>query len=186
MAFFSGAKRRQFERETRALFKSLCHAAYRMTRDPVSAEDLTQDTLIRAYQNYDSFAQGTNFRGWLLTIMTRIYLNDCAKKRVRPMETPLYAAGEESGAWDFPSQDASSDPQAALMTGILPEHLEAALDALPIDFRVVTILIDMEDMSYQEAADALEIPVGTVRSRVSRSRMMMRRYLENKQKMPLH
>ena len=186
MAFFSGAKRRQFERECKLLFKPLFHAAFRLARNKEWAEDLTQETLIRAYEKYDLFVPGTNFRAWLFTILTHTYLNDRDRISRRPVASSFYAMGEEGEAWDFPSQDASGDPQAALLLNILPGDLQEALEALPDEFRLVILLVDIEDMSYQDAALALKIPVGTVRSRVSRSRIMMRRYIEHKKSAPVH
>ena len=185
MAFFSGAKRRQFERECKLLFKPLFHAAFRLARNREWAEDLTQETLIRAYEKYDLFVPGTNFRAWLFTILTHTYLNDRDRLSRRPAVSSIYTTGEDGEAWDFPSQDAGGDPQAALLLNILPSDLQDALDALPDEFRVVIILIDLEDMTYQDAANALTVPVGTVRSRVSRGRMMMRRFIELKKKSPV-
>ena len=178
MALFSGAQRRQFERLTRPLLKSLYQTALRMTRQTEWAEDLTQDTLIRAYERFEMFAPGTNFRAWLFTILTHTYLNDRERAKRRPLSTSIHTANENGEAWDFPSDDVEGDPQAALLTTILPERLQEALDSLSDDFRLAVILVDMEDLPYQDAADALNLPVGTIRSRVSRGRMLMRRYLE--------
>ncbi len=178
MALFSGAQRRQFERLTKPLLKPLYQTALRMTRQTEWAEDLTQDTLIRAYERFEMFTAGTNFRAWLFTILTHTYLNDRERAKRRPVSTSIHAGGENDAVWDFPSSDVESDPQAALLTTILPEQLQAALDSLPDDFRVAVILVDMEDLPYQDAADAMGLPVGTIRSRVSRGRMLMRRYLQ--------
>ena len=178
MGLFSGAQRRQFERLTRPLLKSLYQTALRMTRQTEWAEDLTQDTLIRAYERFEMFTEGTNFRAWLFTILTHNYLNDCQRAKRRPASTSMDTANENGEMWDFPSDAVESDPQAALLINILPERLQEALDSLPEDFRLAVMLVDMEDLPYQDAADALRLPVGTIRSRVSRGRMMLRRYLE--------
>jgi RNA polymerase sigma-70 factor (ECF subfamily) len=178
MGLFSGAQRRQFERLTRPLLKPLYQTALRMTRQTEWAEDLTQDTLIRAYERFEMFKTGTNFRAWLFTILTHNYLNDCERAKRRPLSTSIHTANENGEAWDFPSGDVEGDPQAALLTNILPERLQEALDSLPDDFRLAVLLVDMEDLPYQDAADALRLPVGTIRSRVSRGRMLLRRYLE--------
>ncbi len=174
MSFFLGSRRRQFEQMVRPLMKPLYQAAYRLARQAEWAEDLTQDTLVRAYERFHLFTPGTNFRAWLFTILTNLYLNDCERSRRRPTQVPIHGNTNSEEAWDFPSLRVEDDPEAALLLGLLPEHLQSALDALPEEFRLAVILVDMEDMSYQEAADGLNIPVGTVRSRVSRGRAMLR------------
>lgn len=178
MLFFSAGKRRQFERLAKPLARPLYQTALRLTRQPEWAEDLTQDTLIRAYERFEQFTPGTNFRAWLFTILTHTYLNDCERARRRPLTTSLDTANPEGEAWEFPDPDADGNPAAALMSSVLTEDLQAALDALPEDFRTATLLVDVEEMSYQEVADALRVPIGTVRSRVSRGRSLLRRHLE--------
>ena len=159
--------------------KSLYHAALRLTRQNEWAEDLTQDTLIRAYERFDLFQSGTNFRAWMFTILMHIYLNDCERGKRRPLTTSFDTCLEGS-TWEFPAPP-ESDPAELLTSGLLDDQLQAALDALPEEFRLAVILVDIEDMAYQEAADALHIPIGTVRSRVSRGRAQMRRILTRKQ-----
>jgi RNA polymerase sigma-70 factor (ECF subfamily) len=180
MNLFGSSRMRQFERLAKPLLKSLYQTALRLTRQTEWAEDLTQDTLIRAYERFDQFIPGTNFRAWLFTILTHNYLNDCEKARRRPVTTSMHTANEEGNVWEFPSPGADNDPAAALLVDVLPEDLQNALDSLSEEFRVAVLLVDMEEMAYQEAADALGIPVGTVRSRVSRGRAMIRRYLMSK------
>lgn len=177
MNLFGGGNRRQFERQAKPLLKPLYYAALRLTRQTEWAEDLTQDTLIRAYERYDLFTPGTNFRAWLFTILTHLYLNDCERARRRPVSTSLDTTNDEGSVWEFPDTGTSSNPEAMLLTDTLDEPIQQALDALPEEFRVAVLLVDMEEMSYQEAADALRIPVGTVRSRVSRGRALLRRKL---------
>lgn len=183
MSFFLGNRRRQFEQLVRPLMKPLYQAALRLTRQQEWAEDLTQDTLVRAYERFHLFTQGTNFRAWLFTILTNLYLNDCERSRRRPSQVSIHTSGESAEAWDFPSLKVEEDPLAALLVGLLPEHLQSALDALPEEFRLAVILVDMEEMTYQEVADGLNIPVGTVRSRVSRGRAMLRHKVYEAQKM---
>ncbi|HZO89317.1 MAG TPA: sigma-70 family RNA polymerase sigma factor [Chthonomonadaceae bacterium] len=178
MGIFSGGQRRQFERLVKPLARPLFHAALRLTRQTEWAEDLTQDTLIRAYERFAQFAPGTNFRAWLFTIMTHIYLNDRERARRRPLATAsLDAAGEEGTSWEFPSHDIRHEPEAFLLAQVLDEELQAAVDRLPEEFRLAVLLVDVEEMSYQEAAEALKVPIGTVRSRVSRGRAQLRQWL---------
>lgn len=177
MSLFGGTRRRQFEQLIRPLVKPLYQAALRLTRQAEWAEDLTQDALIRAYERYHLFTPGTNFRAWLFTILTHLYLNDCERARRRPNQVSLQTASDTDESWDFPSDRKEENPEAALLLEILPETLQKALDSLPEEFRIAVILVDMEELSYQETADALGVPVGTVRSRVSRGRALLRKHL---------
>lgn len=177
MWLFGGDKRRKFEQLARPLLKPLYQTALRLTRQTEWAEDLTQDTLVRAYERFHLFTPGTNFRAWLFTILTRLYLNDCERARRRPSLVSLQPDGDEGEERDFPSRDASGDPEAALLQNVLPEDIQNALDALPEEFRVAVILVDLEDLSYQEVATALDAPVGTIRSRVSRGRGLLKKML---------
>jgi len=179
MRLFSGGQRRQFERLAKPLLKPLYHAALRMARQKEWAEDLTQDTLIRAYERFELFMPGTNFRAWLFTILTHTYLNDCERGKRRPLTASFDSVNVQGSTWEFPAPEANNDPVVLLMVDTLDERLQAALDALPDDYRLAVVLVDLEDMSYQEAADALKIPIGTVRSRVSRGRAQMRHALRS-------
>jgi RNA polymerase sigma-70 factor (ECF subfamily) len=177
MRLFSGGQRKQFEKLSKPLLKPLFHAALRLTRQSEWAEDLTQDTLIRAYERFELFAPGTNFRAWLFTILTHTYLNDCERGKRRPLTTSFDTANVQGSTWEFPAPEADNDPAALLVRDTLDERLQTALDALPDEYRVAVLLVDLEDLSYQEAADALRIPIGTVRSRVSRGRSQLRQAL---------
>ncbi len=177
MWIFGGNKRRQFEQLARPLVKPLYQTALRLTRQKERAEDLTQDTLVRAYERFHLFTPGTNFRAWLFTILTHLYLNDCERASRRPSLVSVSKGDDDSEEWDFPSTNTQDNPEAALLTNLLPERLQEALDALPEEYRVAVILVDIEEMNYQEAATALGIPIGTVRSRVSRGRGILRKLL---------
>lgn len=146
-----------------------------MTRHREWAEDLTQDTLLRAYERFGLFQAGTNFRAWLFTILTNTYLNDVERGKRRPITTTFEVA-DAGEAWDFPAPP-ECDPAEMLTLQMLDEKLQQALDALPDDFRMAVLLTDVEEMSYQETAEALGVPIGTVRSRVSRGRAMLRKML---------
>ncbi len=177
MRFFGGSQRHQFERLVKPLARPLFHAALRLTRQTEWAEDLTQDTLIRAYERFGQFTPGTNFRAWLFTILTHLYLNDCERARRRPQTASLDAAGDDGAPWDFPASDAAHNPETLLLTQALDEEVQTALDSLLEEFRLAVLLVDVEEMTYEEAACALQVPIGTVRSRVSRGRAALRRLL---------
>jgi RNA polymerase sigma-70 factor (ECF subfamily) len=174
MSFLGRSQRRQFESLVEPLLRPLFRAALRRTRQTEWAEDLTQDTLIRAYERFGQFSPGTNFRAWLFTILTHLYLNDCERARRRPVTISLSTDG---AMWDMAAPEALHDPEALLLTHVMDEDLEAALERLPEEFRIAILLVDVEEMTYQEAAYALGVPIGTVRSRVSRGRALLRRLL---------
>lgn len=172
---FFKSRSQRFEEMAKPYFKPLYQAALRMTRNREWAEDITQETLIRAYERFDQFQEGTNFRAWLFTILTRVYINDYERGKRRPLTTS-FDAGVEGSTWDFPAP-AESDPAVLLTQNLLDERLQQALDRLPEEYRTAMLLVDVEELSYQEVADALGIPIGTVRSRVSRGRALMRKML---------
>ena len=174
MRLFVRSTRRQFEQQTQPYFQPLYQAALRLTRQVEWAEDLTQDVLVRAYERYDAYTPGTNYRAWLFTILTHTYLNDCerAKRRPRMAELDITDALDEHRHWA--EDEDASDPVAILMTQVLDERLQNALDSLLEEFRLAVILVDLESLSYQQAALALHVPIGTVRSRVFRGRAQLR------------
>ena len=167
------------------LIKPLYQAALRMTRQREWAEDLVQDTLIRAYERIELFKAGTNFRAWLFTILTNTYLNDCERGRRRPLTTSFDVMGVNGSIWEFPATE-ENDPVFVLMAHVLEDQLQSALDALSDEFRLAVLLVDIEEMSYQEAADALSVPIGTIRSRVSRGRFQIRQYLGKQSEIEMH
>jgi RNA polymerase sigma-70 factor, ECF subfamily len=141
--------------------RSLYGAALRMARNPHDAEDLVQETLLRAYRGFAGFASGTNVRAWLHTILQRVR-TDAFRKRLRsPRTTELPEDGP-----------AVPPPQEALASG--GEDLEKALRDLPEPFQTAVVLRDVEDFSYQEIATMLDIPIGTVMSRLHRGRAWLR------------
>jgi RNA polymerase sigma-70 factor (ECF subfamily) len=143
-----------------------------LTRNPTDAEDLVQDTLLRAYRAIDRF-DGRHPRAWLLTILRNAQINRVRRKRPELLNDPdatfeRYAADE----------DQSSSPEHVVVDPVFDARVDDALDALPEKFRSVVELVDIEGKSYQDAADALGVPVGTVMSRLHRARRRMREQLE--------
>lgn len=166
-------KRDSFERQAERAFSSVFGTALRLTRNREEAEDLAQEAVIRAYEAYDRF-DGTNFKAWILRIVTNLYIN---KYRARQRGPQLGSLEEESVL--EPMSLESEIPDRQLFDGLVGAEVEAALKRLPDEFRIAVILSDIEEMSYQEIADATEVPIGTVRSRIARGRAMLRRSLEN-------
>lgn len=150
---------------------ALYRVALTITRAPADAEDLVQDTLVRAYRAIDRF-DGRHPRAWLLTIMRNAQIN-----RTRRRRPDLLHDADEVERRAATTADTSAQPEDAAMAGVLDERLGAALDALPLKFRQVVDLIDVSELSYQEAGEVLGVPVGTVMSRLSRARKRLRDHL---------
>jgi RNA polymerase sigma-70 factor (ECF subfamily) len=142
--------------------RTLYAVAVRLTRKPEDASDVVQETLLRAYRTFGSFQPGTNARAWLLKILHTVFLNRNRKERRSAGWLPLEEVEERL-------------PAAAAPVGGVPPaaELEWALRALPEPFRVVILLVDVQGLTYEEAAEALACPVGTVRSRLHRARVML-------------
>ena len=144
-----------------------------MTRSREEAEDLAQEAIVRAYEAFDRF-DGSNFKAWILRIVTNLYIN---RYRQRQRNPQLGSLDEESAS--EPAADELETPDRILFDELLGQEVEAALAKVPSDFRIAVVLSDIEGMSYQEIADATDVPIGTVRSRLARGRAMLRRMLKS-------
>ncbi len=155
--------------------------AYRLTGNATDAEDVTQDAYVRAWHNFDSYDSSRSFEGWLFRIITNRVIDLRRRQKRVPMyslDTPVQ--GDEDGqplAHEFAAPD--SDPEQIVVGPILEERLQAALAALPEDYRRAILLCDVDQRSYQEIADTMHCAIGTVRSRIHRARVMLRRYMES-------
>lgn len=160
-----------FESATMPFVDALYNTALRMTRSPEDAEDLVQETYLKAYKYYDKFTEGTNLKAWLFRILKNTFINNYRKQKQIP---PQNAFEEIEDAFESQiSPEAPSSipgPEEDILENVLDEDVQAALESLPDDYRMVVLLADLEDFSYQEIADILEIPVGTVMSRLYRAR----------------
>ena len=160
-----------FEAEALASLDSLYRAALRLTRKPADAEDLVQDTYLKAFRAADSFEPGTNLRAWLFTILhntARNLARDRARDTVSVDSEVVDRAAELP-----PSGGVVETPETRLMRETLAPELQAALDALPETFREAVWLRDVDEFSYAEIAGMLSIPIGTVMSRISRGRHLL-------------
>lgn len=168
-------KRSEFERQALAHLDALYGAAYRLTRNARDAEDLVQDSLLRAYRFWDSFQQDSNCKAWLLRIVTNTFINEYQRKK-RSREV-LDAASAEQDATDGVLVQATAfdkqSPAQALLNNSVSDDVQRALDSLPDDFRTAVILCDMQGLSYKEIAEIMECPVGTVMSRLFRGRKLL-------------
>ena len=160
--------------------KQLYAAAMRMTRNPADAEDLVQETFLKAYRAYDSFTAGTNLKAWLYRILTNTYINKYRKASRRPDEVDL---GDVEDLYLYrrlgseESADAARTTEDRVLDGLVESDIKRAVESLPENFRIPVLLADLEGLSYQEIADILDIPIGTVMSRLHRGRKAMQKAL---------
>jgi RNA polymerase sigma-70 factor (ECF subfamily) len=169
MAEPSSAPTRSFDEEALPHLDALYRVALRLTGDPVRAEDLVQDTMLKAYRSWRQYRPGTNAKGWLLTILRNTFINDYRRRKLEPVPMDLEAAEPHAVFRDV----AEADPEGAFFDRIVDAKVIEAIDALPTDFREVLVLSDMEGLSYAEIAEALDVPVGTVKSRLFRARRQL-------------
>jgi RNA polymerase sigma-70 factor (ECF subfamily) len=174
-------QRERFEREALPLMSVLYGGALKLTRNARDAEDLVQDTYVRAFERFHLFKPGTNLKAWMFRVMTNRFINLYRRRRARPENTSFEDVGEFIGNEDqqLLSDFQSGEAIAALMKNesfldSLDDTLKAALEGLANDYREVLIMNVIGEMSYKELARALGIPVGTVMSRLSRAKAMLR------------
>jgi RNA polymerase sigma-70 factor (ECF subfamily) len=156
----------------------LFSAALRLTKNDRDAEDLVQDTFLRAYRFFEKFERGTNMKAWLFKILTNTFIN---RYRRSVKERNIVEGSEKEAVHErFVSRDASeyaSNPEQYFFDRLLSDDVLRAVDSLPVDFRMVVILADIHDFSYKEIAEILDVPVGTVMSRLFRGRRHLQRSL---------
>lgn len=170
------AARRDFEDTVLPQLDRLFGMALRLTRSRTEAEDLVQDTMIRAYRFWNSFKPGTSVRAWLFTILRNTFINryhrsNRDRMHLGELTVQHEAFGDDNSAGQAPQ--ALPAPEDVLAQRGVRERIEAALQRLPYEFRMVVALADIEGLSYKEVAEAMEIPVGTVMSRLHRGRKQL-------------
>jgi len=165
-----------FEREALPHMDALYNFALRMTSDPDEADDLLQETYLKAYRFFDKFEQGTNCKAWLFRIMKNSFINIYRRTSKEPAKVDYNDVEEFYHTIRAESTDAN-DLEEKIFSNILDDDVSTALEALPEEFRTVVILCDIEGFTYEEIADFVECPIGTVRSRLHRGRKMLRSQL---------
>jgi RNA polymerase sigma-70 factor, ECF subfamily len=173
----SEATRREFEALALPHLDGLYAAALRLTKNPRDAEDLVQDAVLRAYRFFDKFERGTNIKAWLYKILTNTFIN---RYRRNTKERNIVEDERDSVQDRLLSRDAADaaeNPERAYLDRMLSDDVLKALDSVPVDFRLAVILADLQDFSYKEIADILDVPVGTVMSRLFRGRRILQKQL---------
>lgn len=172
------ADQADFEGDAMQFAGQLYSAALRMTRNPTDAEDVVQETYLKAYRAYNTFKAGTNLKAWLYRILTNTYINRYRKKQRRPSEVELgelqdlylyKRLGEQSGA--------SRSAEEEALDRFVDADVKQALESLPDHFRMPVLLADVEGFSYKEIAGILDVPIGTVMSRLHRGRKALQKKL---------
>ncbi len=161
---------------------ALYAAAMRMTRNRADAEDLLQETFLRAYRGYPNFTDGTNLRAWLYRILTNTYINSYRAKQRRPEQTELDEVEDlylyrRIGGLEAASLGRSAEDE--LMDLFTDDEVREAVDALPDNFRLPVVLADVEGFSYKEIAEMMDTPIGTVMSRLHRGRKQLQKSLHD-------
>jgi len=176
------ADRARFAELAMPLMESLYSAALRMTRNRADAEDLVQETYLKAYRSFDSFEEGTNLKAWLYRILTNTFINSYRARRRRPEETELDEAEDlylyrRLGGLEAVSAGRSAEE--VVMEHFTEADIKSAVEALPEQFRLAVLLADVEGFSYKEIADILGVPIGTVMSRLHRGRRSLQKALHD-------
>jgi RNA polymerase sigma-70 factor, ECF subfamily len=163
-----------FEELAMPLFARLYNFACWLTQDRAAAEDLVQETYMKALKGFSSFQAGTNFRAWMYRILRNTFLT--SQTGLKAAQFDVFDESDEQMA----GQDSRSTPETILFARVEQETIQRALEELPVHFREAILLCDFEEMSYQEIGQTLGIPIGTVMSRLSRARKAMRTILSEK------
>jgi RNA polymerase sigma-70 factor (ECF subfamily) len=174
------AERAHFAEQAMGYMGSLYSAALRMTRNPSDAEDLVQETYLKAYRAFGTFQEGTNLKSWLYKILTNTFINSYRAKRRRPAETELDDVEDLYLYRRLGGNQASSLGRSAedlVLDRFTEAEVKGAVESLPEAFRLAVLLADVEGFSYKEIAEILEVPIGTVMSRLHRGRRALEKAL---------
>src|SRR5262245_61602791 len=172
--------RREFDGLVLRCHRPAYNIAFRLTGNHADAEDLTQESFLRAYRFFDRYNREMPFENWLYRIMSRVFIDELRKRprfKTQSLDQPLHTgdSGDADVLLEIP--DLESNPEQMTLSDTLDEHLQRALNALPEEFRAAVILADIEGLSYEEIAETMNCSLGTVRSRLHRGRKLLRHKL---------
>lgn len=168
-----------FNREFLPHIDAMYNFAFRLTMDEDDAHDLVQDTYLKAFRFISSFEQGTNAKAWLFRILKNSFINDYRKKSKEPAKVDYQEIETTYNSEDGGEVQQTVDLRANTVQDMIGDEVANALNSLPVDFRTVIIICDIEGFTYEEMAKILDIPIGTVRSRLHRARNLLKEKLKN-------
>lgn len=168
-----------FDKEFMPHIDSMYNFAFRLTNDEDDANDLVQDTYLKAFRFINSFERGTNAKAWLFRILKNSFINDYRKKSKEPSKVDYQDVETTYNSVEDAEMEATTDLRTETVQDMIGDEVANALNSLPVDFRTVIILCDIEGFTYEEMAKILDIPIGTVRSRLHRARNLLKEKLKN-------
>lgn len=166
-------KQEDFEDEIIPQLDAMYNFALRLTSDPSDAEDLVQDTIVKAFRFFSSYEKGTNAKAWLFRILKNSYINNYRKKSKQPNQVDYDEVATFYETIRAERTD-TSDLEDKMFRDLIDDDITSALDKLPEDFRTVVLLCDIEGFTYEEIANMLDVPIGTIRSRLHRGRNLLK------------
>ncbi len=172
-------KYRIFDKEFMPHIDSMYNFAFRLTNDEDDANDLVQDTYMKAFRFINSFQEGTNAKAWLFRILKNSFINDYRKKSKEPAKVDYQEVETVYNSTEDAEFESTSDLRIEAVQDMIGDEVAMALNGLPVDFRTVIILCDIEGFTYEEMAKILDIPIGTVRSRLHRARNLLKEKLRS-------
>ncbi|MCC5934610.1 MAG: sigma-70 family RNA polymerase sigma factor [Candidatus Cyclonatronum sp.] len=166
-------KQQDFNEEMLPHLDAIYNFALRLTADPNDAEDLVQDTIVKAFRFFSSYEKGTNAKAWLFRILKNSYINNYRKKSKQPHQVD-YSEVSQYYESVRSEQSETTDLEDLMYREMMDDDVTTALTELPEDFRTVVLLCDVEGFTYEEIANMLDVPIGTIRSRLHRGRNLLR------------
>lgn len=170
-------KQKDFEEEIVPHLDAMYNFALRLTSDPSDAEDLVQDTIVKAFRFFSSYEKGTNAKAWLFRILKNSYINNYRKQSKQPNQVDYDEVSEFYETIRADRTD-TSDLEDKMFRELVDDDISQALEELPEDFRTVVLLCDVEGFTYEEIANMLDVPIGTIRSRLHRGRNLLKDQLK--------